>query len=83
MEQFWTDVIWEDENGKEDDIHNSVMVSIYIPECSCVPSQTVLSVSSVSGSQPAFKGQYFVITNVYLNSKLTYILVQVLSSNIS
>jgi len=26
VEQFWTYVIWEDDNGKEEDIHNSVMV---------------------------------------------------------
>lgn len=28
MEQFWTYVIWEDDNGKEEEIHNSIIVSM-------------------------------------------------------
>ncbi|XP_052771420.1 uncharacterized protein LOC128211061 isoform X2 [Mya arenaria] len=29
VEQFWTFVIWEDDNGKEEDIHNSIMDKLY------------------------------------------------------
>ncbi|XP_045189015.1 uncharacterized protein LOC123546637 isoform X2 [Mercenaria mercenaria] len=29
MEQFWTYVIWEDDNGKEEDIHNSTIDKLY------------------------------------------------------
>lgn len=29
MEQFWTYVIWEDDNGKEEEIHNSIIDKLY------------------------------------------------------
>ncbi|KAL4231540.1 hypothetical protein ACF0H5_009121 [Mactra antiquata] len=29
MEQFWTYVIWEDDNGKEEEIHNSINDKLY------------------------------------------------------
>ena len=27
VEQFWTYIIWQDDNGKEEEIHHSILVS--------------------------------------------------------